>query len=457
MRILLFKLPFEGCPAWKVVNCLSSLSSSICDQYAQYLALLKDLVAIPSVFTDRKGIERAIQYCREGLEASVPGWDVSFDAKHNLIACPPAIQKQEPIVYLSAHVDTVDADAAEWAPPHRPFEPIEDEREIRGRGVSDCKAGVAYELFLAWLHAQQFITLQNIVLTVTFNEEGSGDKTATEIARCLGTSLPVSDAATYLIALENNVRAQAQPILSIYDRERGNFVIKTRGPLSRLQTWLQRHDHWNPVCITPDGNMLPQETLHQESRHVCSVPRQENLLYRMILEATPNTTLRAGEERSFGVLPPSIALATAPGPVEHTVILSNRSFDTLEQVRGQLKGMSYEEMKPFSFSQGLDVREKLSRSPLNDMLNLCRTEDLDIELTHNIGCSDASIMYNSMDPAVRDRLIPIVMGPGTRSQPNARPPRFTHGRNETLDKESARRAMVYIASVLAELQVLKPL
>jgi hypothetical protein len=300
--------------------------------------------------------------------------------------------------------------------------------------------------------------IRNIIFTITFNEEGSGHKTATEIGRQLGESLPVSESGTYFVVLENNVRAQAPPVLCVYHRERGNYVIETKGSLELLQTWLKNSRAWNPVCIYPDTGAETRawETIHQESRHACSVPREDNLLYRTILDASPNTVLKAGEARNFGVVPAAIALSKTPCPVPHTLILSNRSFDTLEQVKHQLQGLTFQEMKPFAFSQGLDQRHALSQSPLSQILEACRTPELDIELTDNIGCSDASIIYNTVTPKLRERLLFLVMGPGTRSQPHADPPRFTHGRNETFDKQSGRQAMVYISSVLSQLKAIRP-
>ena len=434
----------------------SGFNHIISDNYQYYLTYLKDLIAIRSVFTDRPGIKRAIRYCKDALERNLPGWHVYFDPKHNLIARPDAVDTEKAIVYLSAHIDTVDANAAEWAGSSSPFEAFEDEREIRGRGASDCKAGVAYELFLALLHARHYLVLDNIIFTVTFNEEGSGDKTATEIGSNLGVSLPVSESGTYLIVLENNVRALMPPVLSVYARERGNYVIKTRGTLEHLQTWMKKHTGWNPVCIYPDADVDAQacKIMQQESRHVCSVPRQDNLLLKLILDASPDSVLKAGQERNFAVLPASVAISKVPSAVEHTVILSNRSFDSLEQVQTQLHGLSYQQMKSLSLSQGLDVRDKLSKSPLADILEDCRSKELDIELTDNIGCSDASIVYNTIDPAVRKNLLLVVMGPGTRSQPHAHPRRFTHGRNETFDKESGKKAMIYITNVLFRLRAI---
>ncbi len=437
---------------------VSNLEPIISNNFTQYLSYLKDLIAMRTVFTDSEGIKQAIQYCRDILAQNLPEWHVNFDEKHNLIARPKTVNAAKPIIYLSAHIDTVDADATAWAEPHAPFDPFEDDREIRGRGASDCKAGVAYQLFLSFLQSRHVLDLGNIILTITFNEEGSGDKTATEIGRHLGATLPVSESGTYFVVLENNVRAQAPPVLCVYHRERGNYVIKTKGTLEHLQTWLKNSDTWNPVCIYPDTDTETGawETVHQESRHVCSVSREDNLLYRTILGASSNTVLKAGQVRNFGVLPAAISQSTTPCPVSHTLILSNRSFDTLEQVQHQLQDLSYQEMKPFAFSQGLDQRYALSQSPLTQILEDCRTPELDIELTDNIGCSDASIIYNTVTPRLREKLLFLVMGPGTRSQPHAHPPRFTHGRNETFDKQSGRKAMVYISNVLSRLGVLQP-
>ena len=432
----------------------SGFNHVISGNYQYYLSYLKDLIAIPSVFTDQLGIKRAIRHCKDVLEKNLPGWHVYFDAKHNLVARPEFINTEKAIIYLSAHIDTVDANAAEWAGSHGPFEAFEDEQEIRGRGASDCKAGVAYELFLALLHARHHLVLDNIILTVTFNEEGSGDKTAAEIGRSLGASLPVSESATYFIVLENNVRALTPPVLCVYSREKGNYVIKTRGTLKHLQTWIRKHSGWNPVCIYPDADVDARvwNTLQQESRHVCSVPRQDNLLLKVILDASPESVLKAGQERNFAVLPASVSISAAPSAVEHTLILSNRSFDSLEQVQSQLQGLVLKQMKDFCLSQGLDVRDKLSKSPLADILGDCRSEELVIELTDNIGCSDASIVYNTINSALRKNFLPVIMGPGTRSQPHAHPPRFTHGKNETFDKESGKKAMIYITDVLSRLK-----
>jgi len=434
----------------------SGFNHIISDNYQHYLCYLKDLVAIPSVFTDRPGIKRAIRYCKDALEKNLPGWHVYFDAKHNLIARPDTVDTGRPIIYLSAHIDTVDADAAEWAGSHSPFEAFEDEREIGGRGASDCKAGVAYELFLALLHARHLLVLDNIIFTVTFNEEGSGDKTAAEIGRSLGASLPVSKSTTYFIVLENNVRALTPPVLSVYCRERGNYVVKTKGTIERLQAWVRKHPDWNPVCIYPDTDtdVRTWKTLRQESRHVCSAPRQDNLLFKVIRDASPKSVLKAGQEHNFGVLPASVAISTATSPAEHTVILSNRSFDSIGQVQSELQGLSYQQMKDFRLSQGLDVRDRFSHSPLAKILDDCSIPDLDIELTENVGCSDASIIYNAVEPKLRKHFLPVVMGPGTRSQPHANPPRFTHGRNETFDKESGRKAMIYITDVLSRLKAI---
>jgi hypothetical protein len=55
---------------------MSSLNHIISNHDPHYLSNLKNLLALPSVFTDREGIKQAIQYCRERLEENLPGWHI---------------------------------------------------------------------------------------------------------------------------------------------------------------------------------------------------------------------------------------------------------------------------------------------------------------------------------------------------------------------------------------------
>ena len=76
---------------------------------------------------------------------------------------------------------------------------------------------------------------------------------------------------------------------------------------------------------------------------------------------------------------------------------------------------------------------------------------MNIAYTYNIGASDATIILRSMDPNLSNTILPIVMGPGSRSQRSANPPRLTHGKNETFDKHSGQQVLIYIISVLQEM------
>ena len=71
------------------------VSDIISDNYSYYLSTLKDLIAMPSVFTDPAGIKQAIHHCRDMLAQNLPGWHVYFDAKHNLIARPKTIDTEK--------------------------------------------------------------------------------------------------------------------------------------------------------------------------------------------------------------------------------------------------------------------------------------------------------------------------------------------------------------------------
>ncbi|MBF0433031.1 MAG: M20/M25/M40 family metallo-hydrolase [Fibrobacteria bacterium] len=422
----------------------------VTQHYGVYLDYLRKLAILPSVFTQTTDVLRAVTYCKNVFEENLSGFDIRLDLHQNVTAIPRCLDREKDIVYLSAHVDTVDADPAAWDAPFHPFELYEDEIEMVVRGISDCKAGVAFQLFISWLIAKGELEPGNLGFTITFSEEGGGLKTATHLAASLGNALPVSNRSTYLIVLENNMRVGVPPVLCIYDRETSNWVVKVKGSMGELKELVKRLEHWNPICVYPLQESLGIETslLHQEGRHACSMGREKNLLTKLIQEAEETTVLRAGEEKSFGVVPSDIYRGKSKIPLAHGLVLTNRSFDNYEDVVRQLRGVDYEEVKPFHLSQGIDVREQLKQSPLKSILAECESPELALEYGANIGCSDASLIYNSLDESIKAKVLPVVMGPGTRSQPGKTPPRFTHGKNETFDKKSGALAVQYLLKVI---------
>ena len=422
----------------------------------RYFAHLRNLAALPSVFTRPGDVEHAMAYCKTALSSALSGYTIREDKGKNLLALPGSIDRQKPIVYLSAHVDTVDADKTEWDAPFSPFEPYEDEAELVGRGVSDCKAGVAFQLFLAELAGAGELCLENLIFTVTFKEEGAGDKSAAHIGRDLGKSLPVSEAETLLFVLENTVTTGESPCLGLYTAERSNFVIEVTGPLAELRRTLDHLPSWNPVCIYPDTppDAWP-ETLTQKGGHVCSVPRDKNRLTDIILTAENSDLLCAGTPDSFGVIPTEIKRGNAPEPTAHTLVLSNRTFDGLASVRRQLTGLCYRELKAFSISPGMDMRNRWAGSTLQRAVDAMGTQPLPVTLDHNTGISDASTIVNTMAPPLADRFFPVVIGPGTRSQRQATPQRLTHGKNETFDKKTGIQGTSVIFNLLKKLHFIK--
>ncbi|MFK5953485.1 MAG: hypothetical protein QM498_10540 [Desulfobacterium sp.] len=132
--------------------------------------------------------------------------------------------------------------------------------QLVARGVSDCKASVAFELFLSKLAGTQEITLSNLIFTITFKEEGAGIKTSRQIGEDLGSRLPISGKDTFFIVLENNITVSDPSILNFYTAERGNFVIRVSETMDRLRSILSRLDQWNPVSIRPDADTLDEES-----------------------------------------------------------------------------------------------------------------------------------------------------------------------------------------------------
>lgn len=420
--------------------------------YRRYLDILKDLVGQPSVFTCPGAVGRLMDRCRQFLAASLSTHRVYLDEQQNLIAVPRHVSSDRDLVYLSAHVDTVDADDCEWDGPYQPFTVYEDGDEMVGRGVSDCKAGVALVLFLSDLARKGCVSLGNLVLTLTFKEEGAGPKTAVAIGRAMGNALPVSRRDTYLIVLENTVTVGTPPVLSVYTAEKGNFVIQVKGTPDRLRQAVQRLAGWNPVCIVPQtGQPVFTREITQAGGHACSVPRGQNRLAEQLLIAGADSLIEAGDPDSFSVVPTRIRLGRSDAPVQHTLVLSNRSFDRRETVKGQLAGMDYRPLKDFSISEGMDISSKWAENKISSVVRACQRDRLPIRMTGNTGTSDASIIYNCLAADLRRRFYPMVTGPGSRSQREADPRRLTHGKNETFDKRSGKRALACILGMLARL------
>ncbi len=429
--------------------------------YEWYLEILKSLVQRPTIFTHPDAIQAAIQFCKTRLQGERKTTQCDQDEAGNLIAYPCDIDTSRPCLYLSAHIDTVGFSESDWEPPFHPLNVFESPAELVGRGVSDCKAGVAFQLYLAHLQSIGALTLNNTISTITFNEEGGGKKTGTALGKAMGKALPLGPTQNLLLVLENTVSMPQSPddapILWAYPREKGNFVIKTEGPLKTIQNFLKSNPTWNPTCITPSTSVSWDNYLEtqQPKRHVCSVPRDQNKLYQTLMSARSTSLLKSGSEKNFSILPSPIQVGQSYEPTDHTVVLSNRSFDSRKQVEAQICGVKYSALKPFDISEGMDCTRALEQSGLSSRIQSLSTGSLSVFLDDNIGCSDASIIFNALLPEYKHKTIPLVMGPGTRSQPMATPPRYTHGPNETFDNKAGLSAIKAITSLLEKLGFLR--
>ena len=427
--------------------------------FEQYLSYLRVITQQRSVFTEPDDVRKLMAYCQETFEQNVPDYDIALDAEQNLIAMPHDIDPKRDIMYLSAHADTVRALPEEWDPPFHPWNLYEDDSVLVGRGVNDCKAGLAYQLWLSQLIADGKLSPHNLIFTVSFKEEGSAPKSATAIGNAIGNALPLSDQQTYLVVLENTLTVADPPVLSIYLGERCNYTIGVEGTIAELQALFHQLSQWNPVSIEPlDGVAMDDANVTTFiGGHVCSVPRTDNPLTTLILEANDHTLLKAGVRENIAVVPSTLYYKESDQVVRHRLVLSNRSFDTLEDVEAQLAGITYTEEKPFTLSGGWKRDQDFHSDRIATICTEVSTPDLAIDYTYNVGASDATTIRRSMEPALRNRILPIVMGPGCRSQRTIDPPRLTHGKNETFDKVAGRKSIQYITRVLEAMEVMKSL
>lgn len=411
-------------------------------EFQGYCSILMDLVSMPSVFTRPDDVKKVTSYCLQRLDKCLKGHQLIEDSEGNLICIPAFVDQSLPIVYLSAHADTVHADASEWTSPYAPFNPYEDEHEIVARGVSDCKAGVAFQLLLAQLIFEHKIALPNTIFTITFKEEGPGRKTSSNIAKKMGVEYPLSNQMTYLFALENTVSLAAEPILGYFTSERGNFTISMTGTMAVLKNYLESLVNWNPVAIWPHQTPSPlsKEAIHQTGGHVCTVGRKQNRLTEVILASENHDAITAGSLEEAFIIPTTIHVAKTEEPQLHTMILNQRSFASKVDILNELQGFPYQFLSDINLTSGWNIQKRFERDPLAEIFAQLNQRYIKLEQDFNPGASDASIIFNSLSKENQQRVLPLTVGPGTRSQRSRTPPRLTHGPNETFDKQSGMNA-----------------
>lgn len=418
--------------------------------FESYLAALRWLVQSPSPFTEPTAVTALMAEVRARMQRLLPTYTCNIDAAGNLTGVPPAIDATRPLLYLSAHLDTVPSEPALWTAPFAPHPAYEDATEIVAQGVNDCKAGVATQLWLAHLASTGALALHNVIFTFTFKEEGAGPKTGVTLGQAIGNTLPAPTAGSVLLVLENTVRGDALYLPLCYTAESSSYTIRLTGPLAELRAAQRTLKAWRPVAITPTMpcNADFTWTHHAPLGHVCTAPAEKNPLLAALLATTPHTVLRAGDERSHGTVPAAIGVATSPtADVPHRLTLTKRGHFPLADVLAELAAFDYTAVKPLPLSAGFDVAARCAATPVGAAFTNAVTAG-HAGFDRNPGSSDATIITSSLAPADQTRLLPLVYGPGTRSQRLAVPPRLTHGPNETFIKVAGRQSLEVLIAAL---------
>jgi len=253
--------------------------------YADYLRLLKELISHRTVCTDEASLHRVITHCSAHFTAALAplGWSIRRDAAGNLCCIPAAVDTSRPVLWLNAHVDTVDASHADFGGCD-PFTCIESETHLIGRGANDCKAGVAFMMWYGEQLAKGRLPAFNGGFLVTRREEAGSKlpRTACQFASDLTSGrLPMSTLprSTYIWILENTVSLathlkQPVPEVAVYDRERHSLLLLCHGTLASLGhalLGLADHHEWKTVAIWPSvraaGAHVLQELTSAEAAH----------------------------------------------------------------------------------------------------------------------------------------------------------------------------------------------
>ena len=416
-----------------------------------FMKHLRAIVSIPSCYEDVAGRQRVMDYVRECLDSKLTDHEIVVDDGGNIVAFRS--NSDEAVrVYLSAHVDTVDAEIDQWQAPYHPFEPYEDAIDYVARGVNDCKAGVAFQLAL--LDCAPVDVLDKIVFTFTFKEEGPGDKTALYIGRKIGDVYPVGRKSTYLFVLENTTKVTEPVCVSAFVEERNNYAVSTSVPLGELADWMRDNPDWVPTTIIPEQDGVLEaasdvQNFASKGGHVVSPQADQWFLRDLIYKHADYHVLSGGETGGFSTLPTEIVLCGSDVKDNvHYVTLNNRSHTSSQDIEKQLASLPHEYLKPLQFSMGFNARNMAGFDALKEQLKQVAADDMGLELDINPGNSDGSYIYNQIPSQYRDGFVPLVIGPGCRSQWDREPVRLTHGVNETLHKVSAFQAVDFIARLI---------
>lgn len=424
----------------------STITPLAAGEFEKYLALLRWLADEPTPFTEPARVAAMMGRVRERMRAWLPGHACEVDAAGNLVCVPRAGGTGGGRLYLSAHLDTVPGEPELWTPPFAPWPTFENERELVGQGVNDCKAGVAAQLWLAQLAAEGAVALRDVVFLVSAKEEGAGAKSGVELGRALGGAIPGPTPGSTLLVLENTVGPAAPHTPQVFAAESSSYVVRLTGALPELRAALRALAEWRPVAIAPAeaAGAAWAWTRHAPLGHVCSAPPEANPLRAALLAAGEHELMCAGDGRTTGTVPAAIGRArSATARAAHWLTLTKRGDFPLAAVRAELAGREYAPLKPLELSEGFDATGRVGEAAVGRGLAELAREGA-VVFDRNPGASDASIITAAMPAEWRRNLVPLVCGPGTRSQRGATPPRLTHGPNETFVKAAGANALAVL-------------
>ena len=434
-----------------------NIQSIVNNTYPNYIAILKKLVSINTVYSQPKSIIKALNFCKKELKNYLPNYKIYFDDQNNLLCFHPGFDSSQDILYLSSHIDTVGADKSQWHKKFDPFIPYEDEQTIVGRGVNDDKAGVAYELFLSLLISKYFPKTSNIVFTITNREEQAGIS-AQEIGDQIGKKLP-KGSKNYLITLENNVRITSPPTLCINYGENGAFAIEITDSLKAIKSFLRKDPNpWNPTSISPmdDTKSVNYINLHQAGGHAATTARGKNLLYTLLFtKDIDSLILNAGDPKAISNVPDIIQYSKSDKTIKHKLICDLRSMKSLNQITKELNkhSLNYHFIK--SLDHGYDIKSKLFGDEIYKMMLKLKNDNLNLAFEINPGSTDTGTILAKIDKNIKNKFIPLTMGPGSRSQRENDPPRLTHGVNETYMKTPGLESIKFITEILSQMKFLR--
>lgn len=427
---------------WKdVSNSLSELNAQIFNH------VLKELVCIRSVFFDSLAIGNITDFCMDYLQRNTKNRNNYFDQKGNLVSVHNNIDNAKPIVYWSAHMDTVDADYKNWRNNQDPFTALETPTHIIGRGSNDCKAGVAQMLMTAT--ADIGLDDAQYVFLFSRREEGNAEKTSTQIGTDLESgNLIRSKKSNLMICLENTVKISDKITLDFYHSEPCNAFIELQGRLLDLKRFSELHPAWKPVFVEPSFDLESYDLKHNrtaQSGHVATLENNKNEIYYAIHNLT-GCIVKGGDAVQTSVVNNSINYSEFNNiTIIHRSIWNFRDICEVNEVIYSLKGVSYTEYFSFKHSAGSNRERSLKEAGILQFVKGINSPSIATRFMQNPGRSDASAIWNELND--KENFHILTAGPGTRSHFDAGTIRCTHGPDEGFHKASGHDAIALLLSL----------